>query len=131
VPNYSLFEFTVEQLLDSPSDNDRLILEEDVRTLMPDGSLSLMHHEMSLVQARAIMRRIVDDDVIIKALHNSIQRAKLNPLGNMPVNGAHPVDPAVALIEERAVRPILGELASHTVISYFARKAYEHLGTIT
>ena len=73
------------------------------------------------------MRRIVQDDVIGEALRNGIEEARLNPNGNMPVNGAHPVDPAVALIEERAILSTLGALPSVSVVMYFVGIAYDNI----
>jgi hypothetical protein len=82
VKNHALFECTAQQLLSDAFDGDDLIYEDDVRTLA-EGSLSTEHHQISKSQAKAIMRRIVQDDVIGEALSNSIQRARLNPNGNM------------------------------------------------
>jgi hypothetical protein len=75
------------------------------------------------------MRRIVQDGVISEALRNGIQEAILNPHGNMPVNGAHPVDPVVALIEERAILPALGALPPGYVVLRFVRFAYDCIRT--
>ena len=126
--NYGLYKCTAQQLLSDDFDGDDLIYEDDVLTLA-DGCLSTKHHQMSKSQAKAIMRRIVQDDVISEALRNSIQEAKLNPNGNMPVDGAHPVDPAVALIEQRAILPIMGALPCVSVVLHFAGVAYDNIHT--
>jgi len=73
------------------------------------------------------MRRIVQDDVICEALRSGIREATSNPDGNMPVNGAHPVDPVVALIEERALFPTLGALPCVSVVLYFVGNAYDYI----
>ena len=124
--NYALFECTAQQLLSDAFDGDDLIYEDDVRTLA-DGALSTEHHQISKSQAKAIMRRIVQDDVVGEALSNGIQQARLNPNGNMPVDGAHPVDPVAVLIEERAILPTLGALPSVSVVLYFVGIAYDHI----
>jgi hypothetical protein len=124
--NYALFKCTAQQLLSDELDGDDPIYEDEVLTHV-DGSLSTVHHQISRSQAKAIMRRIVQDDVISEALRNGIEEARLNPNGNMPVNGAHPVDPAVALIEERAILPTLGTRAPVFVVLYFARIGYDNI----
>lgn len=124
--NYALFECTAQQLLSDAFDGDDPIFEDDILTHV-DGSLSAEHHQISKSQAKAIMRRIVQDDVIREALSNGIQRARLNPTGNMPVDGAHPVDPAVALIEERAILPTLGVRPSVSVVLYLVGIAYDYI----
>jgi hypothetical protein len=126
--NYALFECTAQQLLSDAFDGDDPIYAEDPRTLA-DGSPSPDRHQISKSQAKAIMRRIVQDDVICEALRSGIQWAKLNPNGNMPVNGAHHVDPAAGLIEERAIRPTLGALPPTYIVLRFARIAYDHIRT--
>jgi len=126
--NYALFECTAQQLLSDAFDGDDLIYEDDVRTLA-DGSLSTEHHQISKSQAQAIMHRIVQDDVVGEALSNGIQRARLNPNGNMPVDGADPVDPVVAIIEERAILPTLGARPSVSVVLYFVGVAYDYVRT--
>ena len=124
--NYTLFKCTAQQLLSDAFDGEDIIYEDDVLTHV-DGSLSTVHHQISKSQAKAIMRRIVQDDVIGEALRNGIEEARLNPNGNMPVNGAHPVDPAVALIEERAILSTLGALPSVSVVMYFVGIAYDNI----
>jgi hypothetical protein len=126
--NYALFECTAQQLLSDAFDGDDLIYAEDPLTLA-DGSPSTENHQISKSQAKAIMRRIVQDDVIGETLRNGIQEAILNPNGNMPVNGAHPVDPAVALIEERAILPTLGALPPNYIVLRFVRFAYDYIRT--
>jgi hypothetical protein len=123
--NYALFQCTAQQLLGDAFDGDDLIYAEDPLRLA-DGSLSREHHQVSKSQAKAIMRRIVQDDVISEALRNGIQWAILNPDGNMPVNGAHHVDPAVALIEERAILPVLGALPPGYIVLQFVKMAYRY-----
>ena len=126
--NYALFECTAQQLLSDSFEGDELIYAEDLRRLA-GGSLSTEQHQISKSQAKAIMRRIVQDDVIGETLRNGIQEAILNPDGNMPVNGAHPVDPVVALIEERAIRPTLGALPPSYIVLRFVRFAYDDIRT--
>ena len=124
--NYTLFKCTAQQLLSDAFDGEDLVYEDDVRTLI-DGLLSTEHQQIAKFQAKAIMRRIVQDDVISEALRNGIEEAILNPNGNMPVNGAHPVDPAVALIEGRAILPTLGALPPVSVVMHFVRVAYDNI----
>lgn len=127
VPNYTLLHCTAEQLLNASTDGDALIYEDDVPTLVAGGSLLNKHHAVSQSQAAAIMRTIIEDDLICAALRDGLQRSSLNPHGNMPVDGAHPVDPAVELIRERAIRPVLGEsLPGSTMTARFVRMAYDY-----
>lgn len=125
--NYALFECTAQQLLSDTFDGDDLVYEDDVRTVA-DGSVSTEHHQISKFQAKAIMRRIVEDSAIGEALRDGIRRAELNPNGNMPVSGAHPVDPVVALIEQRAIRPVLA-LPPRSVVLHFVGIAYDYIRT--
>lgn len=122
--NYKLMKCTAEQLLDASANVDELIYEDDVLTLA-DGKLFKQNYQISSSQAQAVMRRILEDNVIVTAIRKSIARAEQNPLGNMPVEGAHPVDPAVPLVEERAIRPVLGELPP--VTSSFMRMTYDYV----
>lgn len=127
MPNYTLLNCTAEQLLGEPANGDQLIYEEDVPTLGQDGKINKVHHQMTRGQAHAIMRKIVNDDIIIQALKDSIEFARLNPLGNMPVNGAHPVDPAVKIIKERAIRPVLDKMPPGDIALQFVSMAYDRL----
>lgn len=124
--NFALHEYSARQLLDDDSDGDAPIYENDM-LISIGGSLSTVHCRISRSQARTIMRSIVQDDVISQALREGIQRAISNPDGNMPVDGAHPVDPAVALIEKRAIFPILGPQVPVSVIMHFVRLAYDEI----
>lgn len=126
--NFALFDCTAQQLLSDAFDGDDLIYEDDVRTLI-DGCLSTVHHQMSKSQAKSIMSKIVQDEAICESLRNGIEEARSNPNGNMPVNGAHPVDPVVAIIKERAILPVLGTLPPVSVVLRFAGIAYDYIGT--
>jgi hypothetical protein len=126
--NYALLlEYTAQRLLSESLDGDHLIYEDDLLTQARDGSLFTKHHQISESQAKAIMRKIVQDDVICEALRNGIEKARLNPNGNMPVGDAHPVDPNVALVNERAILPVLGELPPSGVTFAFVGMAYDHV----
>lgn len=124
--NYALYECTAQQLLGDAFDGDDLVYEDDVRTLT-DGSLSTVHHQISKSQAKSIMSRIVQDRIVREALSDGIREARLNPNGNMPVNGAHPVDPVVALIVERAILPTMGTRLNVSVVLYFVGIAYDYV----
>lgn len=124
--NFALYEYSAQQLLDDDPDGDTPIYENDM-LISIGGSLSTVHCRMLRSQARTIMRSIVQDDVIAQALRERIQHAISNPDGNMPVDGAHPVDPAVHLIEKRAIFPVLGPQVPVGVIMHFVRLAYDEI----
>lgn len=126
MPNFALFRLTAEQLLGDAGGEDELLYEENVMTLTA-GHLAPVHHQISSSQAHAIMRRIVDDDVITAALLSGIEEARLNPDGNMPVDGAHPVNPVIALVAERAIPPVLGTLPPSNVTLRFVRMAHDRV----
>lgn len=127
--NYALYKYTAQQLLDEALNGDDLIYEEDALTLV-GASLITVHHQITKAEAKAIMHRIVQDDVICEALRSGIQYARSNPDGDMPVDGAHPIDPAVALVKERAILPILGALPPVPVTLGFVSMAYEYVEEI-
>ena len=125
--NYALFAYRTEQLLNkSPERDDGDLIYEDALPTLIDGSLVPTHYQLSKSQAKAIMRAILADDLIGKAMRDGVERARLNPHGNMPVDGAHPVDPAWVLVKERAVRPVLDALPDH-IVTHFLARAYELL----
>jgi hypothetical protein len=126
--NFALRFYTAQQLLGDELDGDDLIYEDDVLTLLPDSSaLTRVHHQLSKSQAKAIMQKIVRDEVIREAVRNGLERARLNPEGDEPTDGSHPVDPTVTLIEGRAILPVLGVLPPITIVHCFARMAYEYM----
>lgn len=126
--NFALYEHSAQHLLDDDFDGDAAIYENDM-LISSGGTLSTVPCRISRSQAWTIMRSIVQDDVIAQALRERRQHAISNPNGNMPVDGAHPVDPAVALIEKRAIFPVLGPQVPVGVIMHFVRLAYDEIRT--
>lgn len=124
--NFALFKYSARELLGDDSDGDAPIYENDL-LIHINGSMSTVHQRISRSQARAIMLRIAQDDEIAETLRQRLEEARLNPDGNMPVDGAHPVDPAVTLIEERAIFPVLGPQVHVAVVLHFVAISYDEV----
>jgi hypothetical protein len=99
MPIFTLYDMTLDELLNNPNPReDVVVYDKIVGTLYKDKPPADVHHIITEADACWILRKIISDPELIAGMKAELE-APLDPNGNQPVDGAHPVDPNVVLVK--------------------------------